>query len=163
VAKDPLVGNHVGSWWTWHQVPSVVRQHSHILLHCATLVGIGEGGANGGRHQVGIRRSVKCQDQPVDGENSSGATSHHRVNVVEVTVDGDWVVHRWLDTCMGWWGDRDRWCSRPTTKVDAGWVGEACQRGTVDKATPGAGEGGEAALVDRVVCGTASSTGPHVA
>jgi hypothetical protein len=37
---------------------------------------------------------ISCQDQPVDGaKNASGALSHHRVDVPEVAVDGDRVVH----------------------------------------------------------------------
>jgi hypothetical protein len=62
---------------------------------------VGEGGANGGGDQEGVRRSgshVSHQDQLVDGaENAGCATSHHRVDVPEVAVRGDRVVHRGLD------------------------------------------------------------------
>jgi hypothetical protein len=27
VAKEPLAGDHVGVWWTRHQVPGAVGQH----------------------------------------------------------------------------------------------------------------------------------------
>jgi hypothetical protein len=65
-------------------------------------VWISNGGANGGGHWGGIRRSgsrISCQDQPVDGvENDDDASSHHRVDLPGVAVDGDRVVHRWLGT-----------------------------------------------------------------
>jgi hypothetical protein len=33
VAKKPLVGDHVGAWWTQYQVPGVLGQQGYILLH----------------------------------------------------------------------------------------------------------------------------------
>jgi hypothetical protein len=69
VAKKPLVGDHVG--WTRHQVPGVVGQQGCVLLHSATPVGVGEGGANGG-DRGGIRRSVSRQDQPVNRAENAG-------------------------------------------------------------------------------------------
>jgi hypothetical protein len=38
VAKEPLAGDHVGAWWTWHQVPCVVGKQGRVL-HSATPVG----------------------------------------------------------------------------------------------------------------------------
>jgi hypothetical protein len=38
VAKEPLAGDHVGAWWTWHQVSGVVGQQSRVLLHSVTPV-----------------------------------------------------------------------------------------------------------------------------
>jgi hypothetical protein len=79
------------------------------MLHSTTPVGIGEGSANRGGNRGGIQRSDGCQDQSVDGtENSGRTTSHYRVNVVGVTVDGDRVVHRWLGTGTSRQGGRDR-------------------------------------------------------
>jgi hypothetical protein len=101
VAKEPLVGDHVGVWWTRHQVPGVVGQQGSVLFHSATLVGVSEGSANGGRDRGGVWGSgnrISCLDQPVDGaENADGVPSHHRVGVPGVAVDGDQVLHRKLD------------------------------------------------------------------
>jgi hypothetical protein len=79
----------------------VVGQEGRILLlHSTTPMWVGEGSANGGGHRECVRRSagrIRCQDQPVDGaKNTSGAPSHHRVDVPGVAVDGDRVVHRRL-------------------------------------------------------------------
>jgi hypothetical protein len=64
-------------------------------------VWISEGGANGGANWGGARRSVDHHYQPIDGaKNAGGVTSHHRVDVVEVVVDGDRVVHQGLGTGM---------------------------------------------------------------
>jgi hypothetical protein len=57
VAKNPFVGDHVGAWWTRHQIPGVVGQQGRTLLHSATPVGVNKGGANEG-DWGGIRRSV---------------------------------------------------------------------------------------------------------
>jgi hypothetical protein len=39
VAKKPLAGDHIGAWWTRHQVPSVVGQQGRVLfLHNTTPV-----------------------------------------------------------------------------------------------------------------------------
>jgi hypothetical protein len=46
VAKEPLAGDHVGAWWTRHQVLGVVGQQDRVLLHSAKPVRVGEGGAN---------------------------------------------------------------------------------------------------------------------
>jgi hypothetical protein len=72
----------------------VVGQQGRVLLHSTTPVGVDEGSANGGGDRGGVWRSVSCQDQPVDGAKNVGCVaSHHRVDVPEVTVDGDRVVH----------------------------------------------------------------------
>jgi hypothetical protein len=98
VAKKPLAGDHVGAWWTRHQVPGLVGQEDRILLlHSTTPMWVGKGSANGGGYRGSVRWSAGCisyQDQPVDGaKNASGAPSHHRVDVPGVTVDGDRVVN----------------------------------------------------------------------
>jgi hypothetical protein len=58
---------------------------------------VGEGSANGGGHRGSVGWSagrISCQDQPVDGaKNASDASSHHRVDVPGVVVDGDRVVY----------------------------------------------------------------------
>jgi hypothetical protein len=93
VAKNPLAGDHIGVRWTQQQVPGVVGQQGRVL-HSATPVGVGEGGANGGGDRGRARRSVSRQDQPVDGAENAGCTvSHHRVDVPGVAVDGNRVVH----------------------------------------------------------------------
>jgi hypothetical protein len=46
--KNPLASNHIGARWTQHQVPSVVGQQGHVLLHSAAPVGIGERSVNRG-------------------------------------------------------------------------------------------------------------------
>jgi hypothetical protein len=101
----------------------VVGQQGHVLLHSATPLGVGEGGANGG-DRGGIRRSgsrVSRQDQPVNGvENAGCATSRHRVDVPGVTVDGNRVVHRRLDA-----GQRGVGSGPLAAVVDEGGVGEA--------------------------------------
>jgi hypothetical protein len=126
VAKEPLVGDHVGAWWTWHHVPGVVGQQSHVLLHNTTPVWVGEGGTNGGGHRGGVRRRgnrISCQDEPVDGVENAGAPSHHQVDVPRIMVDGDWVVHRRLGA------DRrdveNRGHGLLATVIDEGMVGEA--------------------------------------
>jgi hypothetical protein len=97
VAKKPLADDHVSAWWTRYQVTGVVGQQGRVLLHSAVLVGVGEGGANEGEYQVGVRRSgsrISCQDQPIDGAENIGCTpSHNQVDMPEVAVDGDRVVH----------------------------------------------------------------------
>jgi hypothetical protein len=71
----------------------VVGQQGRVL-HSATPVGVGEGGANGGGDRGRVRRSVSRQDQLVDGvENASCAVSHHRLDMPGVAVDGNRVVH----------------------------------------------------------------------
>jgi hypothetical protein len=37
--KEPLIGDHIGAWWTRHQVPGVVGQQGRVLLRSATRVG----------------------------------------------------------------------------------------------------------------------------
>jgi hypothetical protein len=98
VAKKPLACDHVSAWWTRHQVPGVVGQQGHVLfLHRATLVGAHEGSANKGGDLGGVWRSVSrisCQNQPVnEAKNADCAPSHHQVDVLEVAVDADQVVH----------------------------------------------------------------------
>jgi hypothetical protein len=58
VAENPIAGDHVGAWWTQHQVLGVDGQQGRVLLHSATLVGISEGGAKGGGNREGVWRSV---------------------------------------------------------------------------------------------------------
>jgi hypothetical protein len=101
VAKEPLVGDHVGAWWTRHQVLGVVGQQGRILfLRSTTPMWVGEGGANGGGDRGGVRRSdsrISVQNQPVYGAKNAGDTlSHHRVDVPRVAVYDDRVVHRRL-------------------------------------------------------------------
>jgi hypothetical protein len=76
----------------------VVGQHSHILiLHSPTPVWVRQGGAYGGGDRGGIRWSsgrIGGQNKPVDRpKDPNGTTSHHRVNVPEVAVNGDQVVY----------------------------------------------------------------------
>jgi hypothetical protein len=64
VVKEPLADDHVGAWWTRHQVPSVVGQQGHVLLHSAMPVGSvratrteeGTGEASGGVSVVSATR-----------------------------------------------------------------------------------------------------------
>jgi hypothetical protein len=120
VAKEPLVGDHIGAGWTRHHVPDVVGQQGCVLLHGPTLVLVDEGGANGGGDRGGVRWSsgrISGQDQPVDRpKDTGGAASHHRVNVPGVAVNGDRVVHRRL---------RRRRCGRPVAMINDGGVGES--------------------------------------
>jgi hypothetical protein len=44
------------------------------------------------------------------------------VNVAEVTVDGYWVIHRWLGVGMSWRGSGDRGSRPLATVVDKGGV-----------------------------------------
>jgi hypothetical protein len=79
----------------------VVGQEGRVLLlHSASPVWVSESGANEG-DQGGVWWSgsrISCQDQPVDRtKNASGAPGDHRVDVPGVAVDGDRVVHRWLE------------------------------------------------------------------
>jgi hypothetical protein len=91
-----------------------------------TLVGFGEGGANGG-DRGGARRGgnrVSRQDQPVNGAESVGcAASHHRVDVSRVAVDSDRVVYRRLGAGRRGIGSRGR--GPIVAMVDEGGVGEA--------------------------------------
>jgi hypothetical protein len=43
VAKNPLVSDHIGSWWTRHQVPGLVGQQGHVPLHSADASGCQRG------------------------------------------------------------------------------------------------------------------------
>jgi hypothetical protein len=88
---------------------------------------VGEGSANGGGHRGSVGWSAgrsSCQDQPVDGaKNASGASSHHRVDVPGVAVDGNRVVYGRLGAnCRnvesGGYG-------RLAAVIDDGGVGEA--------------------------------------
>jgi hypothetical protein len=55
VVKKPLAGDHVGAWWTRHQVPGVVGHEGRVLLlHSTTLMWVGEGSANGGGHRASV-------------------------------------------------------------------------------------------------------------
>jgi hypothetical protein len=55
VAKEPVAGDHIGAWRTWHQVPSVVDQQGRVLLfHSPMPVRASEGGMNGGGNRGGI-------------------------------------------------------------------------------------------------------------
>jgi hypothetical protein len=98
----------------------VVGQQGHVLLHGPTPVRVDEGGANGGGDQGGVRWSsgrISGQDQPVDWpKNTGGTTSHHRLNVSGVAVNGDRVVHRRL---------RGRRRGQATTMINDGGVGES--------------------------------------
>jgi hypothetical protein len=101
MAKEPLVGDHVGAGRTRHQVPGVVGQLGRVLLfHSPTPVWVCEGGANRGGDRGGIQWSgdcISCQNQSIDeAKNADGTLSHHQVDVPEVTVDGDQVIHRRL-------------------------------------------------------------------
>jgi hypothetical protein len=75
----------------------VVGQEGRVLLHSTTPMWVGEGSANGGGHRGSVGWSagrISCQDQPVDGaKNASDTSSHHRVDVPGVVVDGDRVVY----------------------------------------------------------------------
>jgi hypothetical protein len=130
VAKEPLVGDHVGAWWTWHRVPGVVGQQSHILLHNATPVWVGEGSANGGGHRGGVQRRgsrISCQDESVDGVENAGAPSHHQVDAPEIVVDGDWVLHKQLGAGRRDVGNREH--GLLATMIEEGGVGEvSCAR-----------------------------------
>jgi hypothetical protein len=89
-------------------------------------VGVDKGGTNEGVDRGGIRRSgchVSRQDQSVNGaENAACATSHRRVDVPWVKVDGDRVVHGRLGA--GRWGIKSRGRVPFATAVDKGRVGE---------------------------------------
>lgn len=68
----------------------MVGQFGRILLHSATPLGVGEGSANRGGNPEGVQRSIDRRYQPVDGaKNVDRTASHHWVNVVGVTMDGD--------------------------------------------------------------------------
>jgi hypothetical protein len=75
-------------------------QQGRVLLHSVTLVGVGEGGANGGGDRGIIQRSgsrVGRHDQPVDRAKNVGCVArHHRVDVPGVAVDGNRGVHERL-------------------------------------------------------------------
>ena len=50
VLKDPLASHHIGSRWSWYQVPGAVGQQGLVLLfHSATPVGVGERATDRGR------------------------------------------------------------------------------------------------------------------
>jgi hypothetical protein len=78
----------------------VVGQQGRVLLHGPTPVWVNEGGANGEGDQGGVLWSsdrISGQNQPVNRLKATcGASSHQRVDVPGVTVNGDQVVHRWL-------------------------------------------------------------------
>jgi hypothetical protein len=100
VAKEPLAGEHVGAWRTWHQVPSVVGQQGRVLLHSPMPVRVSEGGTNGGGDRGGVQWSsglISCKNESVyQPKDTGGAPSHHGVGMPGVAVDGDRVVHRRL-------------------------------------------------------------------
>jgi hypothetical protein len=100
VAKEPLADDYIGAKRTRHQVPGVVGQQGRVLLHGPTPMRVSEGGANGGGDGGDVRGSggrVTGQDQPVDwSKDACGATSHHRMDVPGIAVNGNWVVHGWL-------------------------------------------------------------------
>jgi hypothetical protein len=161
VAKEPLTGDHVGAWWTQPQVLGVVGQQGCVLLlNSATSVGVDKGGTNGGVDRGGIRRSgchVSRQDQSVNGaENAGCATSHRRVDVPWVKVDGDRMVHGRLGA--GQWGIKSRGRVPFATVVDKGGVGEASR---VRRRVQVSGSGGSSSpttVVDEGKVGEAGHT-----
>jgi hypothetical protein len=83
-------------------------------------VRVSEDSTNGGGDRGGVRWSsgrISGQDQSVDKpKNTSGAVSHHQVNVPGVAVNGDRMVHRRL---------RGQRRGRPVAMIHYGGVGEA--------------------------------------
>jgi hypothetical protein len=161
VAKEPLVGDHIGAWWTRHQVLGVVGQQGRILfLRSTTPVWVGEGGANGGGDRGGARRSdsrISAQNQSVDGAKNAGDTlSHHQVDVPRVGVYGDRVVHTRLRA-----GQRDvggHRHGRLAAVIDDdrfGKASRACRRARVSRCR---GSGAPAAEVDESGVNEASHT-----
>jgi hypothetical protein len=113
-----------------------------LLLHGPTLVWVSEGGANEGGDRGGVWWSsgrISGQNQPVNWPNDTcSASSHHRVDVLGVVVNGDRVVHRRLRASRrdGGVGESDRarrgaqvrgrrGRSAPAAVVDEGRVSEA--------------------------------------
>jgi hypothetical protein len=102
VAEEPLANDHVGAWWTRHQVPGVVGQEGRVLLHSASPVWVGESGTNGGWDRGGVRWSdsrISCQDQPVDRSRTPAAR--------QGTIGWTCLGSRWM--VIGWYtGDSRR-------------------------------------------------------
>jgi hypothetical protein len=115
-------------------VTTLVSGERGIRSHVWSANGIGESGANRGGHRGGVRRSVGSEYQLIDGaENDSRTTSHHRVDMTRVTVDGG-------ARCRGKSAGRRVLMERAAR--DSG------RRGASDGATPSEGEDDGAALVD---------------
>jgi hypothetical protein len=101
----------------------VVGQQGHVLLQSATSVGVGKGRTKRG-DWGGVRRSVSCQNQQVDGaENASCVASHHQVDVLGVAMDGERVVHG--EAWCGLAGRREPRSGPPAAAVDEVRVSEA--------------------------------------
>jgi hypothetical protein len=137
----------------------VVGQEGRVLLlHSSSLVGVGESGVNRGGDRRGIwwgRSRISSQDQPVDrSKNAGGAPGHHRVDVPEITVDGDWVVHRWLGAVGRDVGGRGR--GQLATVIDDGGVGEAHRARQWARVSRCQGSDMAAAVVDECGVGKAS-------
>jgi hypothetical protein len=61
---------------------------------------VNEGGGRGGVWWSGDR--ISGQNQPVNGaKNTGSAPSHHQVDVPEVAVDGDQVIHSGSEWAAG--------------------------------------------------------------
>jgi hypothetical protein len=107
----------------------VVGQQGHVLLHSSTRVWVSEGGANGGGDRGGVRWSggrISSQNQSVDWpKDTGGASSHHRVDVPGVTVDGDRAVTDGSERAAGTSGAAACGRGRLAAVIDEGGVGEA--------------------------------------
>jgi hypothetical protein len=91
--EDPFLGDHIGAREAGHHVPGVVRLQG-LVLH---RVGVGERttdiGWLGGERRRGGRRENQAVNRPEDTGDSSG---NHWVDMPEVPVEGNGVIHQRL-------------------------------------------------------------------
>ena len=88
---DPLVGDHIATRWTQHEVPRLVGKKSRVLLfHRATPVRIRQGIADRGGYRRDPRLSLG------GGESRSlrrHPPSHHGMDMPRIPMDDRRVVH----------------------------------------------------------------------
>jgi hypothetical protein len=152
VAKAPLAGDHVGAWRTRHQAPCVVgHQGCVLLLHSTMPMWVSEGGSDGGGDRTCVQRSggrISGQNQPVDGAKNAGcASSHHRLDMLGVAVDGDRVIHMQLRA--DYRDNGGHGCGRLATVIDDDGVNKASRARRWARVHGCQGSGVPAAVVDK--------------
>jgi hypothetical protein len=103
VAKEPLAGDHVGAWWTRHQIPGVVGQQGRVLLlHSATPVGSARVARTEERTREASEGVVVVSLARISRSTGRGTPAARRV-----TIGCTFPWSRWMAT--GWYTGGSVW------------------------------------------------------